>query len=200
MLIHLFHLSVWWFSFQNSHVYGPCSLVVTQSVWRRKCFGIVLYNISVIQCWFSFQQMSMHNNTPSTGSIINILCSTLNKTIKHNGSLSKTGLRFKQISAHLIPNSVPLEQFTSLARIVDWSWSIAILLLLFLFFSFLARFDCSFCPYLFCMLCQLDGTTTFWFFIFFSITTASYCVILFTFRSYHPQLMINAGLLSPLVH
>lgn len=104
--------------------------------------------------------------TPCPASITNILVSTLNETIKPNASIRKTRIHCKQISAHCIPSSVPMEQLWGIARILLRSWSISTPSFLSWIFSILLRYFCMFACTTHVCNCPQDGTATLWFFHF----------------------------------
>lgn len=59
MLIYPFHLFVWCFALQNSHVLDHCTLVITISVWRPGCFWYGCLQV-LHQAMLFFFQANLH--------------------------------------------------------------------------------------------------------------------------------------------
>lgn len=133
--------------------------------------------------------------TPCTPSITTSLCSTLNATSNHNGSICRVAVHCELISAYLIPSSVPFEQCKGMANILEWSWTVAIPSFRFLFLAFFENYCCSFVHTMYVRLFspgRLNGILNF----FFSFLTAQYCIVLHSLRSYLLVLLINVSILS----
>lgn len=143
--------------------------------------AMIVYRIFIVQC-FSFKQASTLHITTHTTSIPNNLCSTLDWTVKHSGSIRSNGLDRKLIRAYLIPKSALLEQFKGVAWKPVWSWTIA-------FPSYFSYYQLRFLNASIAALpaprmCAIVPKTAQWLFpisLFFTFWTAPYSVILFIF-------------------